>query len=32
MTAFVIVLILGWVLGAMTFSLLSANDPENKDE
>jgi hypothetical protein len=32
MTAFVVVLALGWVLGAMTFSLLSANNQEDKDE
>jgi hypothetical protein len=32
MTAFVVVLALGWVLGAVTFSLLSANDPEDKDD
>jgi len=32
MTAFIVILTLGWVLGAMTFSLLSANDPEDKDD
>jgi glycerol-3-phosphate acyltransferase PlsY len=32
MTAFIVVLTLGYLLGAITFSLLSANDPEDKDD